>query len=173
MAGTSQAAQFRRLEVVERDGHYHAEIEARIDAPAEAAWKILSEFSRLPEISPAVQESETLGRAGPHAWMVRTRSLVCVLWFCRKIRQVQRIQLAEPGSMRADVDPEQSDFDDGLALWRLEGEGGATLLRFYARIKPRFALPPWIGSWLVKRAVREEARGSVLNLERLAREALK
>jgi len=169
-ADVTQAVEFRRVEVGERDGRYYAEVEARLDVPFNAVWTVLSDFSRLPEISPAVQESETLGPHGPDAWIVATRSRSCVLWLCREIKQVQRILLPARGSMRADIDPDRSDFSEGVATWQLENEAGFTVLRFSARIKPDFTLPPWIGPWLVKRAVREEARQSAVNLERLAGE---
>ena len=67
--------------------------------------------------------------------------------------------------------PERSDTRYSRAQWRLQAEGGGTLLRYELEMEPDFWVPPLIGPPIVKRALRQGGERAAARIERLARES--
>ncbi len=170
MAGVhlASAAEVVRLEVVEQDGEYRAEIEAYLAAPLLAVWSRLGDYTRFDRISPSIIESEVVTQLDEDSVRVRTLAEACILYFCKTLRQVQTVQRWPQYLMTASVDPAESDFKVGHALWRLDPAGDGTRLRFKAMMRPAFWVPPLIGPWSIKRGLSDEMTQSIRNLERLS-----
>jgi len=164
------AAEIVSLEVVEAGGEYRAEIEAYLAAPLAAVWSQLGNYARFDRISPSIVDSAVVATLDKNSSRVRTRAEACILTFCKTLRQAQTVQRWPNYLMTASIDPAESDFELGHALWRLEPADGRTRLRFKAMMRPAFWVPPLIGPWWIKRGLGEEMEQSVRNLERLSQE---
>ena len=170
LSSAAHGAEVLSLEV-EREGEdYLVSMEAVLAAPMPEVWGRLTDYARLKSLSPSVSESEVLAELAPERHRVRTKSRLCVFIFCGDIVQVQVMSQMAFGDLRAIVEPEGSDFEQGRLDWRLRQQQGATRLLFNAELRPAFIVPPLIGPWAVKRVLREEALVVVTSLERLAGE---
>lgn len=162
------SAELLSLEVGQEAESYWISMEAVLAAPLPAVWQRLTDYAGFQRLSPSIQLSEVLAVVGPKEHRVRTRSQLCVLIFCGDIVQVQRMRQLSMGELQADIEPEGSDFESGQIVWRLQPKSGGTHLRFNARLRPAFRVPPLIGPWVVKHVLQREALTIVTSLERLA-----
>jgi hypothetical protein len=163
-------AEIEQLLVEQRGERYGVRVRARLAAPPDAIWTLLTHYPSYPSISPAIQSCERIGADAAGGDLVLTRARACVIGFCKEVRQLQRVRQLGFGELLAEIQPAGSDFRSGRALWRLTPVGDAADLRFDAELEPKFWVPPLLGPWLIKRALEREARASVANLERLAQE---
>ncbi len=160
---------------VQRDGsRYRVTMDVRLDAEADAAYRIFADPANLPRINPAVRHAEVLAGAATGSTRLLTEVHVCFSFFCRTLRQVQdmRQQPQSPGGwLYADVLPDRSDLRFGQARWHLQAceTPARTCLRFEATLEPRFWVPLLIGPFLMQRKLRQEAVQTSEGIERLAR----
>ncbi|MDV3238823.1 MAG: SRPBCC family protein [Gammaproteobacteria bacterium] len=170
LIGTAQAGEVLSVDVGESGGRYAVEVEVRFDAPTARLRALITDYAHLDRINDAIRRSEILAVNGPRQHRVRTESWVCVGLFCKRIVQIQDVDVLPGGDVVATLLPEGSDFSYGRAQWQFLPEAGGTRMRFRSEIEPAFWVPPFIGPWLVKRALEAEALKSVASLERLAEE---
>jgi hypothetical protein len=137
--------------VSQHQGGYQLSIEARIDAPVDLVYQLITDYDHLGAINPAVRESRILRTLSPAEHRVRIVTRVCVLFYCRDVVQTQDMLQARDHSIMAEIVPKDSDFRSGWGRWQLNAEGNSTLLRFRADIVPAFFMPPLIGTWLMRR----------------------
>jgi len=154
LIGTAQAGEVLSVDVGESGGRYAVEVEVRFDAPTARLRALITDYAHLDRINDAIRRSEILAVNGPRQHRVRTESWVCVGLFCKRIVQIQDVDVLPGGDVVATLLP----------------EAGGTRMRFRSEIEPAFWVPPFIGPWLVKRALEAEALKSVASLERLAEE---
>jgi hypothetical protein len=132
-------------------GVYLLSIEARIDAPIDVVYRLLTDYGHLHDINPAVRESRVLRTFSPVKHRIRTVTRVCVLFYCRDVTQIQDMVQGEDHTIEAVILPRGSDFRQGRGSWRLTGDGEVTLMHFGAELVPDFYLPALIGPWLIRR----------------------
>lgn len=158
---------------VERfDQRYVVEIDARFTTSAERLRELLTDFPHLNRINDSIQRSEILETNSPRHHCVRTEAKVCVAMLCKTIVQVQDVSVLPDGNLLATIRATRSDFSYGVARWDFWKEDTTTRMRFRSEIEPAFWVPPFIGPWLIRRALHDEALKSVANLERLAESSL-
>lgn len=170
LIGTVQAGEVLSVDVGESAGRYAVEVEVRFDAPAARLRALITDYAHLDRINEAIRRSEVLAVNGPLQHRVRTEAQVCVGPFCRRIVQIQDVEVLPGGDVLATLRPEGSDFRYGRAEWQFQPEADGTRMHFRSEIEPAFWVPPLIGPWLIKRALEAEALKSVASLERLAEE---
>lgn len=130
---------------------YALSVEARVDAPVDVVYRLITDYDHLHAINPAVKESRILRTFGPTKHRIRTVTRVCVLFYCRDVAQTQDMVQSPGYVIVADILPQDSDFRSGRGHWRLSAAGNATVLHFRADIVPAFFMPPLIGPWLIRR----------------------
>lgn len=160
-----------QLDIVRDGDRYSIALHARLDAPLADSYAVFSDFRNLPKINDAVESVEPLPPATAGAARWRTRVRVCVSFFCTHLKQVQDVRdahTAERYQLDATVIPALSNLRYGRADWQLERCGAQTCLRFNAEIEPDFWVPPLLGPWLIKRAMRREANATAAGIEALA-----
>lgn len=167
-SASTTAANIERLDVRQIGTEFSIELAAVLNAPLVRVWAALTDYSRFHELSPSVEESEVVGQVNRTTHRVRTRSRVCVLIFCKELLQVQTLEQRPMGELVIEVDPDESDFEFGYARWLLVEDQGITRVQFETRLRPAFWVPPLIGPWAIKRAMRKEAQATCSMLERLA-----
>ena len=147
------------------DGVYRIAVDARIDAAADDVYRMITDYEHLGAINHAIVESRIVDTFGPDSHRVQSVIRACILFFCRRVHQVQDIVRSGRRRVVADILPERSDFRSGRAEWRLEPAGTATLMHFSARLEPAFLVPPLIGPWLFERKIVSELLESASYIE--------
>ncbi|MGH8226681.1 MAG: hypothetical protein ACREU3_02055 [Steroidobacteraceae bacterium] len=176
-SASAAAASIQRLSVRSASGRYVIHLRAHLGVPAQAAYAVFANLRNLRAINPDVLQATIVGRSASGAVELYTVFQACVLWYCRSIREMQRMRFnprGTGGEITATVVPGSGDLRSGQAQWSFEDAGGAdageaTELESSAVLTPAFHVPPLIGPWLVRRWLRAEAERAVTNIERLAR----
>lgn len=169
VASPVDAAEVRRIEVATRDGEYFVEIDAVLDARPVDVYRVLTDYGRWAEIVDVIKESEVEETAGPAVARVRTVSEGCVLWFCKRVEQVQWMRTAPQWRISAEVLPERSDLQSGWARTRLVEHSGRTLFHYEMALVPDFWVPPVVGPFVIRRKLREQVVQTAEAVEAAAR----
>ena len=130
---------------------YSVDVLVRIEAPLDLVYNAITDYNRLTEINPSIEESYIVETQGAGRYRVYTRIKLCVLFFCKQIRQVQDMVEYGNALVKATLLPESSDFESGSASWDLVEADDATYMQFSAAVDPTFWVPPLIGLWFFER----------------------
>jgi len=174
LAGVSSAAtavDFRTLEV-SRDGDgYQVKALIYLAAPPQAVFAVLTDYEHFTRISGSIVESRRVQQLDAADALVYTDTRFCALFFCRHVKEMQKVTQNPPGDISSVVLPERSDnVKSGSAALHLQAEGQGTLLDWSIRLEPGFWVPPLLGPLLVERSLKSEGRRSAAGVEKLARE---
>lgn len=160
------AATLERVEFEQTEQHYVASMWIRLDVPAAEAFAVMTDFDALPRLNPSIIEAEMVADN-----RLRTVVSMCVLFFCKRVQQVQVVTM--PGELRLTMRilPEQSDLKFGTASWHFVPLGPKqSRIVFRAEIAPDFWVPPLIGPWLIENKITEETLITSEGIETLVRE---
>jgi hypothetical protein len=166
------------LQVTQHGDRYRVAMKVQLDAPADAAYAVFTDYQNLPRINGAVKQAQVLPETtSPDVSRLHTQLRMCFSFFCKTLDQVQdmhRTQESVGGKLSAKVLPDRSDLSYGQADWRLSEGSSATqsVLEFDAELEPKFWIPPLIGPWVMERKLRQEAIQTSQGIERLARESV-
>ncbi|MES1954247.1 SRPBCC family protein [Salinisphaera hydrothermalis] len=165
IAVAAQAATLEHLKVSRDDQAYVVTARIHVAAPLGPAYAAATDFKRLPDYSSMIESTRLIGHDE-----LSSRMKLCVLWYCKTVRQVMRYRLAPPKRLDMRVVPGRGDLKTGQAHWRFAAAGAdATELQFNARIVPDFWVPPLVGPWAIARALREQVAATATAIEQLAR----
>jgi hypothetical protein len=166
--GLAHGGELLQTNVEHVDERYTIVSEVRIAVPVAAVRQMLMDLNHLDRINRSIEDSKILHVYSEGHYRVRTVINACVLFYCKRMVQVQDVQQLDDGDIVATVVPGLSDFRYGVARWTLRQDGDATRLRFDAEVEPSFWIPPLIGPWLIGQKFHSEALESAENMERLA-----
>lgn len=168
---TAQDARILFVEVTHESGVYLVNSTAHFSSPLAAVYAVLSDYEGLDRLSDIVTESQLLPDRAPDGGpRVRTVLRGCVLFFCRTVTRVERVQAVEGRIITSHVEPALSDFREGFTEWRFRPlAGGGTEVTLRMRIVPDFWIPPVVGPPAVRRKLESEGRTTVLEINRIAR----
>ena len=96
-----QGASIRMLEVTLEGDIYRTRAEALLAAPPQRVWKQLTDYDQFERLSPSIERSEVLGRTDQGGYRVRISARACVLYFCKRMQQVQTVRQLGFGRMRS------------------------------------------------------------------------
>lgn len=140
-----------------------------IDAPHEAAYEAATDFESLPDYSPMV-ESAHLKKDN----RLDSKTRVCIVGFCKTVKQVMTYELDSPDHIDMKVVKGKGNLKSGTVHWTFEAtEDDQTEVHFKTRIVPDFWVPPLVGSWAVKRVVRDQVGSTAEAIENLVKEKRK
>lgn len=168
-AGGLQAAEISRLDVGYAAGRYRLEATAEVAVAPEVVYAILTDYANLHRLDPQVLESKLLERPGPGVALVWLRARGCVLFICRELEQVQRVDERSPQQLVVDVIPERSDIPYEHARWLFEPTETGTKLDYVLEIEPG-SWVPFFGRGSVQRQLRASFRQALAAIETLAGE---
>jgi len=157
--------------VTYQSGSFIVEVDALLDVAESRARAVLTDYQHLERLIPAVERSEILNTREPGNYRLRSVTQTCLWFYCKRLTRVQDLVEAHDGSISAIVVPEQSDFSYGTMHLNLWQEVAGTRILVRSEAAPDVWIPPLLGPWLIKRALRAEAVQTVYNLERMAAEA--
>ena len=166
------AGEIVSIEVAHEAGSYTLASVSRYSAPPWAVYAVLADYDGFARLSSAIVDSGVLADPAPDgATRVHTMVRGCVLFFCRDVRRVERLELVPGEQIVARVEPQHSDFSEGVSRWRFQAlPDGGTEIDFHMHMTPRFRVPPVIGPALVKRRLQRDGVRAVARIDALALE---
>ena len=158
--------------MTQASGRYHLSADTHLDAAPAAVYEVLLDFDhdRYQRISAVYKESSYLPPDSDGTPLVYTRVEGCLLFYCRSMRRVERLEIVTPNRIRSTALPERSDFKFSTSEWTLEPEGNGTKVTYRMDMEPSFWLPPFVGPWFLKRTLLHGAPGAVDRIEELAQQ---
>ena len=131
-------------------------------------YAVLSNYDLFHRFSSAIVESKNLDPDEQGRPEYFNRMEGCVLFWCRSFIRVGHLNLEPIGRIDAVADPERSDFRFAKESWQLREEENGTLLIYEFEMSPDFWVPPVIGPYYIKRALRSGGEKAVGRIEALA-----
>lgn len=144
---------------------YRLSITARVDAPLAVVYQLITDFTNLSAINPSIEESQVLASEDARRQRVRSVIKVCILVFCKRVEQVQDVNLIDSRTLEATMVPGAGDFRGGLARWEFTPDGDGTVLHFTEVFEPDFWVPPVIGPWLIEKKLVNEVAETAMYIE--------
>jgi hypothetical protein len=164
------AAVLQSVEIKYEGKRYQLVSESQLSAPIEAVFDVLVDYDQFEKISSVYEDSGYLDPSSDGDTLVYTTIRGCVLFFCKSISRIERLELNPPVFIRAIVLPEQSDFRYSVSEWELESRDGGTFVTYSLEMEPDFWVPPVIGPWVIKKRLEQDARPALDRIERIAQE---
>lgn len=160
------------LDITRQHGRYHLVAHTHLDAPRSAIYRVLVDYDddRFGRISDIYKESDYLAPDSDGTPIVYTRVEGCLLFYCRSMRRVERLEAVEPGFIRTTTLPERSDFKYSRSEWTLKPDAGGTDVTYRLDMEPDFWLPPFVGPWFLKKLLLRGGTRAVKHIEQLARD---
>ena len=166
----ASAADLRSIEVQRDKVHnlYTLKSITWFASDADALYAVLTDYDLFREFTNAIVESKNLEPDSLGRPEYYTRMEGCVLLFCKSFVRVGHLALEPVSNIVAISDPERSDFKRAIERWQLKPEGGGTLMIYEFEMVPDFWIPPVIGPFYMKRALKSGGARAVDRIEALA-----
>ncbi len=154
---------------IHRDGETMFEVEASgvVRASPQHAWRVLTDYERLPMFVPDLVESKLISRNGNEA-VIEQRSQTGFLFFTLPVRM--KLHIEERPMSTIKVALLSGDMKHYTAHWDLEpfSQDGVkgTRIHFASTLEPNFFLPPLIGTAAVQMNVRKMVEAVTSEIER-------
>lgn len=138
-----------------------------VDATQDAVVSAITAFDRLSDLNSAVLSSSAEVRETGEI-RVTSRIRDCVSFFCRSVALVEDVRFDLAGNLQSQIVPQLCDFASGNATWQFDTVGTKTRVRYQGRVRPKFWLPPLLGSAAFRHALGRQIRVAANNIEILA-----
>lgn len=168
ISAMAQAAEFRDIEVDREDGLYSMRSEVYFNVEPEYLYRVLTDFNLFKKFTSAIVESNNVAADDKGRPQFYARMEGCVLIWCRSFVRIGYLELKPIAEIIAISDPERSDFEISRERWQLIPEDGGTLMIYEFQMVPAFWVPPLIGPFYIKRALRSGGVDAVNRIEALA-----
>jgi hypothetical protein len=157
-----------QVQVQRQEGRYWVRVDTVIAAPPERVLAVLQDYEHLGRLHKSVLDSRILEQHAGGA-RVRVRLEGCVLFFCTESEEVLDYEASPDGSrLTATIEPSEKGFRSGHMRWDLEAAPRRrSRLRYQAELEPAFWVPPVLGTWMLKRFLRQLALDMTVSLNRL------
>lgn len=166
--GSSQSADLVEIEVEREDDVYNMNSVSWLDVSPEKLYNILANHDLFTKFTSAVVESRNVDPDEEGRPQFFSRFEGCVVLFCRSFIRNGYLELKPFRELVAIVNPETSDFKHSREQWTLEPEKGGTRMTYEFEMIPDFWVPPVIGPFYIKRALKSGGEKAVDRIEALA-----
>ena len=167
-SGLLSAAELRFIEVDRDDDLYSLQSVTWFDTRPEDLYAVLTDYEMFHRFTSAIVESKNLDPDSEGRPEFYTRMEGCVLFWCRSFVRIGYLVLDPMHEIKAIVDADRSDFKISTERWRLRSEENGTLLIYEFEMIPDFWVPPVIGPYYIKRALRSGGERAAERIEALA-----
>jgi hypothetical protein len=167
-AGTALAAELEDVTVELEDGRYTLRSETWFEAERESLYRVLTNFDLFKKFTSAIVESKNVAADEQGRPQFFARMEGCVLLFCKSFDRHGYVLTKPVGEIIAVSDPDRSDFKFSRERWVLTAEGDGTRMIYEFEMEPAFWVPPVIGPFYIKRALRDGGARAVQRIEVLA-----
>jgi hypothetical protein len=162
------AAELREIAVEKVGDRYHLTSTTYFEASQSQLYKVLVDFDKYPLFSSAFVEAENREPDEEGRPRFYTKMAGCALLFCKEYIRVGYLELKPEHDIVAIVDPEQSNFAYSRERWQLIPEGEGTIMIYNFEMEPGFWVPPLIGPYVIKRALKSSGGNAVGRIEIVA-----
>ena len=162
------AAEFRDIMVDREDGLYSMRSEVYFDVERKYLYRVLTDFDLFKKFTSAIVESNNVGPDEQGRPQFFARMEGCVLIWCKSLVRNGYLELEPTREIIAISDPEKSDFEISRERWQLVREGEGTVMIYEFQMVPAFWVPPLVGPFYIKRALRSGGVDAVNRIEALA-----
>lgn len=142
---------------------FDVEASAEFEAGLELAWAALTDYDRLAEFIPGMHESRVVSRSH-NAVVVDQSGEASLLFFSFPIQV--RLAIEERPFEQIDSRAIDGNFRELVGSYHLEARGSRVRLRYAGRMTPDFAIPPLIGTLLVRNTAARRFRAMVEEIVR-------
>jgi hypothetical protein len=170
VASGSSGADIEYLEVARDNGRIVVHSSLLLDAPSEFVFQVLSDYDRFASLSSRFKESRYLDPSASGSPQIYTELEGCVWFFCRTVKRQAQLKLEPHSRIVATAMPEHSDVDYGVEVWELSDVEGQTRIVYHHDMDPKFWVPPVVGVWAIRRALKSDSLSAAAKLEQLALE---
>jgi len=149
------------------------EATALTHASLETAWRTLTDYERLPQFVPGLSAVRVLRRSqvdGLERLQLEQRGEFRWLLYAQPV--TVRMDVVHRAPTSVDARAAAAPGDDATFLehfegrYELESVDNGVRVRYVARIVPRFALPPVVGTLAVRQTVRTQFDAMLAEIER-------
>ena len=166
---TVSGAKLQSVEVWMKDGRYHLISETLLNAQPDDLYEVLIDYEQFKKFSSAIVDSENVKPDFIGRPRFYTRMQGCVLLYCHTFDRRGYLILRPKHDITAVSDPERSDFKFSRERWRLSRHGDHTMMIYEFEMEPSFWVPPYVGPYYIKRALKSGSIRAVNRIEALAR----
>jgi carbon monoxide dehydrogenase subunit G len=145
---------------------FEVEATAEIEADEADAWKVLTDYDRLAEFIPGVQESRVLSRDGSKV-VIDQRGEASLLFF--KFPMRVRLAIEEFPTYRVVSTAIGGNFKEMHGVYHLQPRPGGVRLRYEGTFTPDFGVPPLIGTLLMRSTLEKRFAAMVHEIEKTRR----
>jgi carbon monoxide dehydrogenase subunit G len=140
----------------------------KVAAAPEAAFAVLTDYTRMTDFLPGLLTSEVLSRQG-NTVVVAQIADEGVLLFRHRVDV--RLQIVESPPHRLSLRALAGSFKEFDGSYQVSRKPDHTLIEYRARFLPDFHLPPMIGTYAVQRSLERHLDALAAEIERRAKKA--
>ena len=156
------------VEVSRHEGNaYHFQLQFTANGSSKRVLALLTDYNQLVRLNPLIKSSRVLPTDSLDIDRVEIITRGCMLFFCKTIRRVEDVTIANEQHIRSTIAPSLSDFKSGQTVWTFTPKGPQTLVNFRATMVPDFWLPPFIGPYTLKKQIRTQLKRTALKINQL------
>ena len=167
-AASVLAADLRFIEVDREKDRYSLRSVTWFEAAPESLYGVLTDYNLFPKFTSAIVEARNMGPDEEGRPEFYTRMEGCVMFWCQSFVRMGHLRLDPLNEIVAITDPERSNFKLATERWQLRPEQGGTLLIYEFDMEPDFWVPPVVGPFYIKRALRSGGERAAERIEALA-----
>ena len=145
---------------------FEVEATAEIEADVADAWKVLTDYDRLAEFIPGVQESRVVSRDGFNV-VIDQRGEASLLFFTFPMRV--RLAIEEFPYDRIVSNAISGNFKELHGVYHLQAREAGLRLRYEGKFTPDFGVPPLVGTLVVRSTVERRFVAMVREIEKTRR----
>ncbi len=165
---SGNAADLQEVTVDRVGSRYVLRSETLFAASQEELYAVLTNYDLFMKFTSAFTESRNLDPDEHGRPQFYNRMQGCILLFCVSFERYGHLVLKPMTNIEAIVDADRSDFKYSVERWELIDSGDKTLLIYEFEVEPSFWVPPVIGPFYIRRALRAGAVDAVDRIEALA-----
>lgn len=141
------------VEVARHGDSFDVAASADIECDQAHAWQVLTDYERLAQFIPGMSSSRVVSRFG-NSLVMEQNGEASLLFFSIPVKV--RLAVEEYPPDRIESRAIEGNFKEMLGTYLLQSSGPRVRLRYNGRLTPDFNVPPLIGTWLMRKTVREQ-----------------
>jgi ribosome-associated toxin RatA of RatAB toxin-antitoxin module len=165
LPATGEAAEIS-VQTTRRGDSFEIEATAEIEADVVDAWKVLTDYDKLADFIPGMQQSYVVSRNGSSV-VVDQRGEAGVLFLTFPMRV--RLAIEERPYDRIVSTAIAGDFKELHGVYKLQPRGNKLQLRYEGKFTPNFGFPPLLGTLIVRTSAERRFSAMVHEIEKTRR----
>mgnify|MGYP001813051254 CR=1 FL=1 len=168
ISAVSTAGEIQELSVSATHGEYNVRLVAILDAPEQHVYDVITDYANAYRINPGITSVDILPSGKDGVVRVQHRSNHRLGPFSLEVDWAGDIVETGDGHIHITTVPEFSSFHSGFARWEIQAQGNRTHVLHESSLRPAFDIFPIIGTYIVKKHIKEETLTTFSRIERYA-----